>query len=396
MDRSSILYWLLLLLWVPGDFVQAQEGRAATPVKPQDPSLRDYFPTPSLKVPQTLLKQARHPVIDVHSHFGFKLRNDPEALLKYAKVMQRHRVVYSISFDAPLGNEDDHLKFLSPVEDQVGFFVHLDFVQSDQRDDPRTHAVNRPGFVRNCVEQLKRAQAKGALGLKLFKSFGLTIKNAEGKLIRIDDPQFDPIWRTCGELKLPVIMHTADPVAFFQPIDANNERWEELSRHPDWSFHGPEFPAREALLAARNRIIARHPDTQFIGAHVANQAEDLATVAQWLEQYPNLSIEIASRINELGRQPFTAREFLIKYQDRVMFGTDGPWPELRLTYYWRFLETHDEYFPYSEKQPLPQGMWRIYGVKLPDEVLKKIYHENALRLMPTLKERLAERLHHSE
>ena len=180
-------------------------------------------------------------------------------------------------------------------------------------------------------------------------------------------------------------MHVADPVAFFQPIDANNERWEELSRHPDWSFHGDQFPSRDELLAARNRVISRHPKTTFIGAHFANNSEDLATVAKWLDQYPNLVVEFASRINELGRQPYTARKFFIKYQDRILFGTDGPWPELRLSYYWRFLETYDEYFPYSEKSPQPQGMWRIYGIGLPDDVLKKVYRENAMRIVPGLR-----------
>ena len=181
-------------------------------------------------------------------------------------------------------------------------------------------------------------------------------------------------------------MHTSDPAAFFKPIDANNERWEELSRHPDWSFYGDKFPARQELLEARNRVIKRHPKTTFIGAHFASSSEDLATLSKWMDEYPNLVVEFASRINELGRQPYTARKFFIKYQDRILFGTDGPWPELRLSYYWRFLETYDENFPYSEKSPAPQGMWRIYGIGLPDEVLKKIYHENALRIIPGIEE----------
>ncbi len=153
-----------------------------------------------------------------------------------------------------------------------------------------------------------------------------------------------------------MIIHTADPAAFFDPIDETNERWEELSRHPEWSFHGEAFPSRAELLAARNRLIARHPDTQFIGAHVANNAEDLAEVSRWLgAAIPNLWIETASRIAELGRQPFTARDFLVEHADRVMFGTDGPWPELRLQINWRFFETRDESFDYSEKTPPPQG-----------------------------------------
>ncbi len=182
-------------------------------------------------------------------------------------------------------------------------------------------------------------------------------------------------------------MHTGDPAAFFLPIDATNERYEELTRHPDWSFYGKDFPSRESLLAARNRVIARHPDTTFIGAHVAGNSENLAEVSRWLEDLPNLYVEFASRIAELGRQPYSAREFMIKYQDRMMFGTDGPWPELRLTYYWRFLETRDEYFPYSEKTPPPQGLWNIYGIELPDAVLQKIYFENAIRLYPEASEK---------
>jgi predicted TIM-barrel fold metal-dependent hydrolase len=165
-----------------------------------------------------------------------------------------------------------------------------------------------------------------------------------------------------------------------------------LARHPEWSFYGDPFPTREALLSARNRVIARHPQTTFIGAHMANNPEDLAQVGRWLDQYPNLFADIASRIGELGRQPYTARKFFEKYQDRLLFGTDGPWPEARVRLYWRFLETSDEYFPYSEKPFPPQGFWRIYGIGLPDEVLEKVYYKNAARIVPGVKERLESRL----
>ena len=207
--------------------------------------------------------------------------------------------------------------------------------------------------------------------------------------MKIDDVRWDPIWRTCGQLGIPVIIHTADPIAFFRPIDETNERWEELFRHPEWGFPPDKFPSRESLLADCNRVIQRHPKTTFIGAHMANSSEDLATVASWLEKYPNLVVELASRIGELGRQPYTARAFFIKYADRILFGTDGPWPELRITYYWRFLETYDEYFPYSEKEFPPQGLWRIYGLGLPDRVLKQIYYENACRLIPGVKTKVS-------
>jgi predicted TIM-barrel fold metal-dependent hydrolase len=184
-------------------------------------------------------------------------------------------------------------------------------------------------------------------------------------------------------------MHTGDPAAFFRPIDEHNERWEELRRHPDWSFYGPLWPKRDELLAARNRVIARHPKTTFIGAHVANNSEDLATVGQWLDRYPNLVVEIAARIGELGRQPYTARRFFLKYSDRIMFGTDGPRVRERLLPHWRFLETYDEYFPYAENPFPPQGLWNIYGLGLPDDVLKKVYYENAVRIIPGAKEKLA-------
>ena len=177
------------------------------------------------------------------------------------------------------------------------------------------------------------------------------------------------------------------------PIDETNERWEELSRHPDWSFRGEQFPTREELFAQRNRVIERHRQTVFIGAHVANNAEDLATVGGWLDKYPNLHVELASRIGELGRQPYTAREFFLDYQDRILFGTDGPWPERRIQLYWRFLETTDEYFPYSEKEFPPQGFWRIYGIGLPDTVLRKVYYQNAARIIPGVAKRLEKQGH---
>ena len=356
------------------------------------PTLRNFNPTSSLKVAKTDLRRAKFPVIDVHNHFGFKYRGDSERLQQYVEVMNRNNMAVAISFDAPLGRADQHVNFLKDHANRIPFFVHIDFVGSANGNDVTTHAVNQTGFVRTQVEQLVNAKARGAIGLKLFKSFGLTVKDRNGDLIRIDDPRFDPIWAKCGDLGLPVIIHTADPVAFFTPTDVKNERWEELARHPDWSFYGDEFPDRDGLLAARNRIIERHPNTTFIGAHVANNGEDLATVGQWLDKYPNLVVEIASRINELGRQPYTARKFFIKYQDRILFGTDGPWSAERLRYYWRFLESYDEYFPYSEKTPLPQGMWRIYGLGLPDEVLKKVYSQNAIRVMPSLQKLVAEAL----
>ena len=221
----------------------------------------------------------------------------------------------------------------------------------------------------------------------MFKDLGLAFRNPDGSLVRVDDPRWDPIWEACGKLGLPVLIHTADPRAFFDEIDETNERWEELKRHPDWSFHGPGFPTYEELIKQFLAIVARHPKTTFIGAHVASSAEDLDSVGRWLDAYPNLYVDLAARIAELGRQPYSARRFVVKYADRVLFGTDGPRVAERLHYHWRFLETFDEYFPYAENAFPPQGFWNIYGVGLPDDVLKKVYYENAARLIPGVKER---------
>ncbi len=348
------------------------------------PSISAFTPTTKLKVARTLLTRSKFPSIDVHCHFGRRLRGDAEALNAFVKTMDRHNIAVCVSLDAVLGSESDHLRFLAPHRDRFVSFAHIDFRGAGQQANPESWACNQAGFIRKTCLQLKAAKTAGICGLKFFKQFGLHLKDSNSNLYAIDDPKWDPIWETCGQLDLPVIMHTADPSAFFDPVTTQNERYEELARHPDWSFHGDAFPGRDELLEARNRVIERHPDTKFIGAHLGGGAEELARVQRWLEQYPNLWIEIASRIGELGRQPFTARKFLIKNQDRVLFGTDGPWPELRLTYYWRFLETHDEYFPYSEKRPQPQGLWHIYGVNLPDKVLEKIYFRNACELIPRL------------
>ncbi len=346
-----------------------------------------FRPKSMLKVHRTKITGAKFPVIDVHSHFSFRLKNSREQLDDFVELMDRHNIALCISLDARLGATlDEHKKYLwTKYPNRFAIFVHLDWVGGGKQSDPATWDCHRPDFARRVARQLIDAKKQGARGLKLFKRFGLTYRNPDGSLIRIDDERWDPIWKACGELGFPIIMHTADPAAFFLPIDNTNERWEELHRHPDWSFPAEKFPSREELLSARNRIIARHPNTNFIGAHGANNPEDLATVAKWLDQYPNLYVEFASRIGELGRQPYTARKFLLKYADRVLYGTDGPWPEARIVQYWRFFETYDEYFPYSEKDFPPQGFWNIYGVGLPDDVLKKIYHENVMRLIPSLK-----------
>jgi predicted TIM-barrel fold metal-dependent hydrolase len=305
--------------------------------------------------------------------------------------MDRHRIAVCASLDGGLGDAlEEHQKFLwTRYRQRFVIFATIDWQGSGKVDDPATWDCHRPDFAVRTARQLAQAQAAGASGLKVFKQLGLEYRNPDGSRVQIDDPRWDPIWEACGQLGWPVLIHTADPAAFFLPIDETNERWEELRRRPEWSFHGGDYPPRDALLASRNRVIARHPRTVFIGAHVANNPEDLAAVGRWLDEYPNLHVDLASRISELGRQPYTARRFFLKYADRILLGTDGPWPETRIGLYWRFLETRDEYFPYSEKPFPPQGFWQIYGLGLPDRVLRQVYHENAARLIPGVSERLA-------
>lgn len=371
---------LILLTTAATPAQEPLDGREGRPLL-----LENFRPQPALKTAETRITQARFPAIDVHTHFRLKLKT-AEQLDEFVKVMDRNGIALCISLDGRLGDGlDEHLQFLSKYPGRFAVMANIDWRGGGKAAEPATWDCHREDFPRRTAEALRDAHMRGAVGLKIFKDFGLSIKNPDGSLVRVDDRRWDPIWQVCGELGLPILVHTADPVAFFEPIDERNERWEELHRHPDWSFHGPEYPSHSELLGQLLKVVERHPRTNFIAAHVVNNAEDLQTVSGWLDEYPNLYTEFASRINELGRQPYSARKFLIKHQDRVLFGTDGPWPETRIRLYWRFLETYDEYFPYSEKEFPPQGLWNIYGVGLPDEVLRKIYFENALKLMPELK-----------
>jgi predicted TIM-barrel fold metal-dependent hydrolase len=343
-----------------------------------------------LKVKHNLPLRARFGAVDVHTHMYFKLRGGAESLDDFVKVMDRNGIKICVSLDGQLGPRWlAHEQLLwTRHRDRFVIFTAIDWLGDGNRADPASWDCNRPDFAGRVAHWLAEARERGASGVKVHKALGLEVPSADGTLARIDDPRWDPIWQACGQLGLPVLIHTADPAAFFEPVDEHNERWEELMRHPEWSFHGPKFPRRDELLAARNRVIERHPETIFIGAHVANCAEDLEQVSQWLDRYENLYVDIASRIGELGRQPYTARRFLRDYADRILFGSDGPWPESRMHLYWRFLETQDEYFPYSEKPFPPQGFWQIYGVHLDDATLHRIYHENAARIIPGVRERL--------
>jgi predicted TIM-barrel fold metal-dependent hydrolase len=351
-----------------------------------------------LRVEEHLLPRAKFPVVDVHVHPRIRLHHSPQALDDFVKVMDEQNIAVCVSLDGGLGEKFlEHREYLwTEYRDRWVIFANIDWQGQGALKDPASWDCQRPDFGRRMAAELARAKDLGASGLKVFKMLGLYYRNPDGSLIRVDDPRWDPIWEACGKLGLPVLIHTADPQAFFLPIDETNERWEELKRHPDWSFHGSGFPSYEELMQQFLNVVERHPKTTFIGAHVASSAEDLGTVGKWLDKYPNLYVDIAARIAELGRQPYTARRFFLKYSDRILFGTDGPRVVERISYHWRLMESEDEYFPYAENAFPPQGFWRIYGVHLPDGVLEKVYNRNAARIVPGVKERYETYVQHQQ
>jgi len=236
-------------------------------------------------------------------------------------------------------------------------------------------------FAEWAAGRLHRQAAWGAQGLKIWKPFGLSVCDAAGKLVAIDDRRLDPIWQTAAELQWPVLIHIADPVPFFDPLDQYNERWEELQAHPDWHFPSPPYPPFSKLLNDLAQLVERHPQTTFIGAHVGCYGENLAWVGALLNRCPNFYVDISARISELGRQPYTARRFFLEHADRILFGTDmGPDPAWYRRYY-RFLESDDEYFSYGLGETPGQGRWQIYGLFLPPDVLEKVYRLNAQKVL---------------
>ena len=358
-------------------------------------ALPEYEPRSSLHVKETHIAKARYPVIDIHTHLSWSTKSEkgvglaaerqflmpPQELLA---VMDRKNLLALTNLTGGFGKglEEAVAKYDRAYPGRFYTFCEPSY--------HRFKEAEYPGLQAQAIEQAHQA---GAKGLKILKTLGLYLREniTSGTLVKVDDKRFDPMWDACGRLKMPVAIHVSDPVAFFQPIDRYNERYEELHNHPDWSFHGKDFPSNEQILEARNRVFARHPKTQFIVLHAGNFAEDLDNVSQNLDRFPNMFVDIAARIGELGRQPRAARKFFDRYQDRILFGTDATphgeqfpqqvFNDQLYEIYFRFLETDDEYFDYAPAKVPPQGRWRIYGVNLPDQVLRKVYHANAVRLL---------------
>ncbi len=329
-----------------------------------DLRLSDYAPRTQLKVPAHVIARPRFPVIDYHNHLDAQ---SPRAVLDIMDACGVEKIV-NITMLTGQAAIDSIDRFHGAAPDRFATIGWMDW-----------SGVERGDFTQLSLDRLEWLVEHGVCGIKFWKDLGLTVREGSGALLRIDDERLAPIFDKAAELKIPVMFHTADPDAFFSPVDRFNERYEELAAHPDWSFCDSPV-SKASLLEQRNHVIARHPATTFVCAHLAESSEDLASVAKLLDRSPNLYVDISARIAEMGRQPYTAREFMVKYADRVLFGTDLI-PDIEMyRLYYRFLETADQYFEYPSHASR-QGRWNIYGIFLPDDVLRKVYRENALKLL---------------
>jgi predicted TIM-barrel fold metal-dependent hydrolase len=338
--------------------------------------LRDWEPRSMLVTKVTEVARPALPVVDVHNHLGGgKSFLNADRVRHYLEEMDAAGVRAAVNLDGGWGHR---LKETLAALDEAHPGRFLTYALLD------FSGIDEPGWSAREAARLGESFEAGAKGLKFHKTLGLGVRYKDGRFLPVDDPKLDPIWEVCARYKRPVEIHTGDPGAFFTPLDRRSERWHELNEHPEWLFHGKDFPGRSELHAQRIRVIARHPNTTFICAHMANDGEDLAEVGRWLDAYPNMYVDIDARISELGRQPYTARRFFLKYQDRIMFGTDTAPDRAAYRIYYRFLETDDEYFDPAGGHHR-QGFWMIYGVFLPKDVLEKLYTKNAERLLVGLK-----------
>lgn len=340
--------------------------------------LRDFSPVCEAVLIKSKIDKPRYPVIDFHTHMG-KLLLGEDYLEKYdtkvyAQELLKKGVVKAVDLDGFWGADLDAIN--RKTEGMTDFFIHFMWIDFE--------GFGQAGFEERTRKMILDCYEKGCRGIKLWKNISLYMKDDDGRPIRTDDKRLDVIYETAAELKMPVLMHIADPTAFFKPKDAHNERYEELEECPDWEFSDrKKYMSFEELMNMQENTIQNHPDTTFVIAHVGSYAENLGWVSEQLHKHPNMYVDIAARIAELGRVPYTARRFFVEHQDRILFGTDSTPVTLgEHPIYYRFLETEDEYFPYHLENQMPgQGRWEIYGIYLDEKVLKKIYYQNACKLL---------------
>ena len=334
----------------------------------QELTFEEYNPKSTLVVPGQPIFRAKFPFIDIHGH---QYRMPEQDLSPVVAAMDTLNLAIMINLSGRSGEQLQ--KSVKNIADHYPnrfvVFANVDF-----------EGVGSPNWTENAVNQLEKDVRNGARGLKIYKSLGMRYKDTDGKRVAIDDPRLDPIWAKCGELGIPVLIHAADPKPFWEDFDKDNERWLELKTHPRRKRSNNDPASWEQIIAEQHNIFKRHPNTTFINAHFGWYANNLGRLSELMDEMPNMYVEIAAIIAELGRQPRNAREFFEKYQDRILFGKDSWKPEEFPTYF-RVLESDDEYFPYHKKY---HAFWAMYGMDLPDEILKKVYYKNALKIVPGL------------
>ncbi len=353
---------------------------AGLSAKAQKMDFEEYDPKSTLVVPTHILTRAKFPFIDIHNHqWAMPSQNLSELVTEMDKLNMA--IMNNLS---GRGYKDVNGYF--DVQDSTYFkkaqsnirahypkrfiqFTNISFAHFGQK-----------GWTEHALAELEADVHNGAKGLKIYKDLGMEFKDDKGKRIPVDDPRLDAIWEKCGSLHIPVLIHSADPPSFWDPMDKYNERWLELKTHPDRKRDNANPASWKTIIEEQHHVFRAHRNTIFIAAHFGWLANDLSALGKLLDECPNVNVEIAAIIAELGRQPRQARDFFIKYQDRILFGKDS-WVPSEYATYFRVLETADEYFPYHKKY---HAFWRMYGLALPDEVLKKVYYKNVLRIIPGL------------
>ena len=359
---------------------QIQPGEACPPgmteVRPRNcqaptmeaPSILDYRPRSTLVAPVHLVPKAKFPAIDYHGH-PFQQLNSAAGLDQLGDAMDALNLRVMIAANNVSGEalkRQVALVAASPrMKDRVRFLTGIDF------------SGVGPGWAEKAIAQLEADVAAGAVGIgEIGKNLGLRTTKPDGSRLRIDDPALDPVWAAAARLKLPVFVHTADPQEFWKPIDFKNERWLELALFPNRRYPADEFPSFEQLATERDNMVRRNKNTTFIIAHLGWQANELGHLGKLMDEMPNMMSEVGAVLYDIGRQPRAAHDFFVKYQDRILFGKDSFQPE-EYPYYWRVFETRDDYFDYYRDY---HATWKLYGIDLPDAVLKKVYFANALRI----------------